>query len=110
MAVSYFGSELETVPSLFSSADWRVGNLVVSLPQLAGLVCSVALISGLSLRPGRALRTIAEDSDTARLLGVDVGRVMPLVFVISGLFAAPLASSSPSTTARSIRSWAKRWD
>jgi branched-chain amino acid transport system permease protein len=93
MAVSYFGSELETVPPLFSSADWRVGNLVVSLPQLAGLVCSIVLISGLSLllrktRLGRALRTIAEDSDTARLLGVDVGRVVPLVFVISGLFAA----------------------
>ena len=56
--------------------------------------CSVALIAALVAAAeagpgsGAALRTIAEDSDTALLLGVDVGRIVPLVFVISGLFAA----------------------
>jgi branched-chain amino acid transport system permease protein len=93
LAVAYWGSDLQSLPRLFASADWRIGNLVVSLPQLAGLVCSVVLIFGLSLllaktRIGRALRTIAEDSDTALLLGVDIHRIVPLVFVISGLFAA----------------------
>jgi branched-chain amino acid transport system permease protein len=93
LAVAYWGSDLRTMPRLFGSADWRVGNLVVSLPQLIGLVCSIGLIFGLSLllrktRIGRGLRTIAEDSDTALLLGVDIHRVVPLVFVISGLFAA----------------------
>jgi branched-chain amino acid transport system permease protein len=39
-------------------------------------------------RLGRALRTIAEDSDTALLLGVDINRIVPVVFVVSGLFAA----------------------
>jgi branched-chain amino acid transport system permease protein len=34
------------------------------------------------------LRTIAEDSNTALLLGVNINRIVPLVFVISGLFAA----------------------
>jgi len=93
VAVSFWGSELQSVPRLFQSSDWRVGNLVISIPQVAGLACSIVLIAGLSLllrrtRLGRALRTIAEDSDTALLLGVDVGRIVPLVFVISGLFAA----------------------
>lgn len=93
VAVSYWGSELQTVPRLFDSPDWRVGRLVISLPQLGGLITSVALISGLSLllrkTPlGRALRTIAEDPDTALLLGVDVTRIVLLVFIISGLFAA----------------------
>jgi branched-chain amino acid transport system permease protein len=93
VAVSYWGSELRSVPQLFQSSDWRIGNLVISIPQVAGLACSVVLIAGLSLllrktRLGRALRTIAEDSDTALLLGVDVGRIVPLVFVIAGLFAA----------------------
>lgn len=93
IAVSYWGSELQSVPRLFQSSDWRIGNLVISIPQVAGLACSIVLIAGLSLllrktRLGRALRTIAEDSDTALLLGVDVGRIVPLVFVISGLFAA----------------------
>jgi branched-chain amino acid transport system permease protein len=93
LAVAYWGSDLQSMPRLFASPDWRVGHLVVSIPQLAGLICSVALIWGLSLllaktRIGRGLRTIAEDSETALLLGVDIHRVVPLVFAISGLFAA----------------------
>jgi branched-chain amino acid transport system permease protein len=93
LAVAYWGSDLQSMPRLFASADWRIGNLVVSMPQLVGLVCSVGLIWGLSLllartRIGRGLRTIAEDSNTALLLGVDIHRLVPLVFVISGLFAA----------------------
>ena len=36
---------------------------------------------------GAALRTIAENPDTASLLGVDVGRVVPVVFVLTGLLA-----------------------
>jgi branched-chain amino acid transport system permease protein len=93
LAVAYWGSDLQSMPRLFASADWRIGNLVVSVPQLVGLVSSVGLIWGLSLllaktRIGRGLRTIAEDSNTALLLGVDIHRLVPLVFVISGLFAA----------------------
>jgi branched-chain amino acid transport system permease protein len=93
VAVSYWGSELQTVPRLFDNPDWHVGRLVISLPQLGGLIASVALILGLSLllqrtHLGRALRTIAEDPDTALLLGVDVNRIVLLVFIISGLFAA----------------------
>jgi branched-chain amino acid transport system permease protein len=93
LAVAHWGSDLRTMPRLFGSTDWRVGGLVISLPQLVGLSCAIGLIACLSLmlrrtRIGRALRTIAEDSDTALLLGVDIHRIVPLVFVISGLFAA----------------------
>ena len=83
LAVAYWGSELQSVPQLFGSADWRIGGLVISIPQLLGLACSVVLIWGLSLllsrtRLGRGLRTIAEDSNTALLLGVDINRIVPL--------------------------------
>jgi branched-chain amino acid transport system permease protein len=93
LAVVYWGSDLQSLPRLFASADWRIGSLVVSMPQLLGLVCSIALIAALSLvlaktRLGRALRTIAEDADTAVLLGVDIHRIVPVVFVVSGAFAA----------------------
>jgi branched-chain amino acid transport system permease protein len=93
LAVGLWGSDLQSLPRLFANTDWRIGQIVVSLPQLVGLACSVALIWGLSLllnrtQLGRALRTIAEDSDTALLLGVDIHRIVPLVFIISGLFAA----------------------
>jgi branched-chain amino acid transport system permease protein len=93
LAVIYWGSELRTLPVLFPNADWRIAGLVISLPQLGGLVCSIALVWALTLvlartRLGRGLRTIAEDSDIALLLGVDINRIVPVVFLISGLFAA----------------------
>src|SRR5262252_1878538 len=93
LAVIYWGSELRTLPAVFATADWRVAGLVISLPQLVGLLCSIALIWALTLvlartRLGRGLRTIAEDSDTALLLGVDINRIVPVVFLISGVFAA----------------------
>ena len=34
LAVAYWGSELQTVPPLFGSSDWRFGGLVISIPQL----------------------------------------------------------------------------
>jgi branched-chain amino acid transport system permease protein len=93
LAVAYWGSDLQSLPRLFASADWRIESLVISLPQLTGLLCSMALIGALSLllartRLGRALRTIAEDADTALLLGVDIHRIVPMAFLISGIFAA----------------------
>src|SRR5258708_36116863 len=93
VAVIYWGSEMSTLPVLFGNADWRIAGLVVSLPQLAGLLCSIALIWALTLvlartRLGRGLRTIAEDSDTALLLGVGINRIVPVVFLIGGLFVA----------------------
>ena len=37
LAVAYWGSDLQSVPPLFGSADWRIGGLVISMPQLFGL-------------------------------------------------------------------------
>src|SRR5712691_4036211 len=93
LAVVFWGSELRTLPVLFGNADLRVAGLIISLPQLVGLIAAIALIWALTLllartRVGRGLRTIAEDSDTAMLLGVDINRIVPLVFLVSGLFAA----------------------
>src|SRR5262249_34306865 len=93
LSVAYWGSDLQTMPRLFGNADWQIANLVISIPQLVGLCSCILLIAGLSLlltqtRIGRGLRTIAENSDTALMLGVDIHRIVPLVFVISGLFAA----------------------
>jgi branched-chain amino acid transport system permease protein len=93
LAVAWWGSEMRVLPQLFAGTDWRIGGFVIGLPQLAGLVVSIASIWGLSLllkrtSLGRGLRTIAEDSDTALLLGINIGRVVPVVFALAGLFAA----------------------
>jgi branched-chain amino acid transport system permease protein len=93
LAIAWWGSEMRVLPPLFAGTDWRIGGFVVSLPQLTGLMVSIASIWGLSAllkrtSLGRGLRTIAEDSDTALLLGIDINRVVPIVFALAGLFAA----------------------
>jgi branched-chain amino acid transport system permease protein len=93
LAVVIWGSEMRPLPLQFAGTDWRLGPFIVSVPQLLGLGLSLASILALSLvlrhtRLGRGLRTIAEDSDTALMLGVDVNQLVPVVFVLAGLFAA----------------------
>jgi branched-chain amino acid transport system permease protein len=93
LAIVYWGSDMQIVPARLVGADWRIGGLVIGLPQLIGLVCSIGLVWALSslLKHtgfGRGLRAVAEDSDTAILLGVDINCVVPIVFVVAGLFAA----------------------
>jgi branched-chain amino acid transport system permease protein len=86
-----FGSEAQRFPVPFK-ADLQLFGIVIGLPQLASLLLALAIVAVLTAvlrrtRMGRALRTIAENPDTASLLGVDVGRVVPVVFVLSGLLA-----------------------
>jgi len=93
LAVAFWGSEMRPLPLFFPGADWRIAGLVIGFPQLVGLICSIGLIWGLSVilkrtRLGRGLRTIAENSDTALLLGVDINRVVPMVFLMAGVFTA----------------------
>lgn len=88
-----WGSDLQRVPVPFESVSWRVGSTVIAVPQLVGLVCALAAVACLDqvlkrTRVGRGIRTIAEDAETAALLGVPVGRVVPVVFLIGGLFTA----------------------
>ncbi len=88
-----WGSDLQRVPLPFASVSFALGPTVVAVPQLAGLALAVAAVACLHLvlkktRIGRGLRTLAEDPETATLLGVDVRRVVPVVFVVGGLFTA----------------------
>lgn len=92
-AVTVWGSDLKSVPPVFSAADIRVSGLFISIPQLIGLTLSVLIAFGLAqilarTSVGRAFRTIAENPETATILGVNVNRTVLALFISSGLFAA----------------------
>lgn len=87
-----WGPEMQYFPSPWTDPNLRFGDLVVGIPQLASLVLALVLVTGLSLLLsrtglGRAIRAIAESPDTANMLGIRVSRIVPSVFVISGLLA-----------------------
>ena len=88
-----WGSDQQRVALPFSGLSFHLGTVVVSAAQLAGLACALAAVACLDFllkktRIGRGLRTIAEDAQIATLLGVAVGRVVPVVFLVGGLFTA----------------------
>lgn len=89
LVLIFLGSEAQSFPVRFR-LDWQLGPLTIGLPQLLSLLLSLAIVAWLSwllaaTRTGRALRSIAENPDTATLLGVEVARIVPVVFLLSGL-------------------------
>jgi branched-chain amino acid transport system permease protein len=88
-----WGSDQQRVPLPFAGVSFRLGSVVVSVPQLAGLACAIVAVACLHAvlartRVGRGIRTIAEDPQIATLLGIPVGRIVPVVFLAGGLFTA----------------------
>src|SRR5262249_56674912 len=87
----------KTIKHVFSPVPLTLGPInVVSIRVFAGLV-AVLLIMGSHLliqktRIGRAMRATFQDTDMARLAGVNVDRVYMFTFA----FVAALAGSSPA--------------
>jgi branched-chain amino acid transport system permease protein len=92
LVVIYFGSDAVRFPSPFGAASVRVFHVLVSLPQLAGSLLSLGLIVVCYFiitrtKLGRGLRSIAESPTVSEMLGVDVGRTVSGMYLISGLLA-----------------------
>lgn len=88
-----WGSDARAIPSPFGDANWRIGEVVIGLPQLFGLILSISLVFGLQAllkrtKLGRGIRSLAENAETATMLGVEVDRVAPRLFLLAGLFCA----------------------
>jgi branched-chain amino acid transport system permease protein len=93
LVITLWGSDPQRLALPFADTDIRLAGLVIGIPHLASLALAVALVFLLSRllarsRLGRALRSIAENPDAATLMGVEVNRIVPVVFVISGVLAA----------------------
>ena len=93
LAHTLWGGDPQRFDLGFRNTDLQIAGFVIGLPQLTALVLAIVLVAGLQMllsrtRAGRALRAIAENPDAATLMGVEVQRLVPLVFVITGVLAA----------------------
>ena len=102
-----FGADAVTVPSFITLSKLHFGSVIVRVPQLVAVVASLALLLALyrvikATDFGRAIRAIAQDRDTASLMGINVRRIQMLVFGIgfallafAAVMTNPLVSFDP---------------
>ena len=93
LVIMKWGTDPLTFVSPFRDASMKVGPLLIGVPQLISLGLSLLMVFLLSqvlrrTRMGRALRSIAEKPDTAPLMGVEVNRIVPVVFLMAGFLCA----------------------
>jgi branched-chain amino acid transport system permease protein len=105
IGASLFLSELLAIPRLLARDRQPVNELVshaklISLPQGAGIstdvlvtfVAAVVMMVGLDQfirrsRLGRGIRAVAQDPETATLMGVNIDRVVSVTFLLGGVMA-----------------------
>lgn len=93
LVIGAWGSDPLAIKSPFGNASFSVGDILFSIPQMLSLIISLAIVILLSImlrtsKLGRALRSIAERPDTATLMGVNVERIVAVVYVITGILCA----------------------
>jgi branched-chain amino acid transport system permease protein len=92
-AMLIWGKEFKVYPTILPAWHLSFGRAVLSGVQIMLLVICVAMMLGLHLfvqntRLGKAMRAASLDQNAARLVGVDVDRIILLTFVIGSALAA----------------------
>jgi branched-chain amino acid transport system permease protein len=101
-----FGARPEQFPSTFGTARWRPGGIPVSADDVGVLVVSIVVILGLQLVlhrtfTGRQMEAVAQSPQTARVLGIPVGRMVGYTFAINAVLVTVAALLvAPTTHAR----------
>jgi branched-chain amino acid transport system permease protein len=92
LAVYFIGGRQMAFPETIGQALFHLGPVTVSSSQLLILAIAVGLMVLLWLliertKIGRAIRAVAENHETAALLGVNVNRIVLLTFIIGSAIA-----------------------
>ena len=87
------GKRQQAFPQLISSGTFDVAGVTVPWVSVFVVVVAVALMIGLQLfvkrtKTGKAMRATSQDPESAKLMGIDVDRVIVVTFVIGAALAA----------------------
>jgi branched-chain amino acid transport system permease protein len=89
-------AEAQPFPSLFPERLYRIAGVTVSAAEVGTLVVALALVVGTQAFlaktvTGRAMQAVAQNRESATVLGIDVRRMVFYTFAINALLAAAAA-------------------
>jgi branched-chain amino acid transport system permease protein len=87
------GKRQQAFPQLISSGTFDVAGVTVPWVSVFVVVVAVALMVGLQVfvkrtKTGKAMRATSQDPESAKLMGIDIDRVIVITFVIGAALAA----------------------
>lgn len=90
------GAGSENYPNPLPVVRWQFGQVVVELKEVLIWIVAVVLMIALHLfvnhtRLGKAMRATAQDGEAARMMGVDVDRVIVIAFFLGSALAGAAA-------------------
>lgn len=91
-----YSAEAHPFPSLFADKLFNVGGVTVTLADIGTLVLSLLLVLGTQAFlartvTGRAMQAVAQNTDSATVLGINVPRMIFYTFAINALLACAAA-------------------
>ena len=87
-----WGPQTKPFPRIVPDRRWAIGHAEVSLSQILLFVCGLILMLALNYLVkrtalGKAMRATAQDMDAAKMMGVDIDRVIVLTFFLGSALA-----------------------
>jgi branched-chain amino acid transport system permease protein len=86
------GAQPKNYPNPLPPVQWSIGDAVLRLREILIWIIAVLLMLGLHIfvqrsKLGRAMRATAQDAEAARMMGVEVDRVIIIAFFIGSALA-----------------------
>jgi branched-chain amino acid transport system permease protein len=88
-----FGTGIRAFPDIQAlKGDVTIAGVFVGITQIVVIVSAFLMLAALYAfvqltKTGKAIRAVSEDKDTARLMGVDVDRIIMITFAVGGAMA-----------------------
>ena len=86
------GARVKIYPNVFGSEGFKIGDVVITHSRIIVVVVSLVTMAVLFLlvkysRLGKAMRAVAENKDSAALMGINVDQVISRTFLIGSALA-----------------------